>query len=258
MKSTLVTCILVVAQVTTCAAQKADIDYQDGVLVGSITENAGTSCSSYRTVNGQVDDNGKITGRSDSSGGCVNTVTFFYTVRVGETIFTLRQTFTTSEKTMASSSALFMKQSVLADEHPGAQFKIRIEDGTAHVKIGGRESVYRIVAESLAPLNNHLELAPPSSPESGAALNPLPSKVALSPETSKAVLDISSAPPGAEIEIDGAFVGNTPSSIDVPPGSHRVSISKEGFVGWERIIKVLPGHPSVSPELQPVESANPR
>jgi len=252
MKSTLVTCILVVAQVGTCAAQKADIDYQDGVLVGSITENTGTTCSG--TVNGQVDDNGNITGRSESSGNCVNTVTHFYTVRVGETIITLRRTVTTSGKAMALATmgGAFMNQSVLADEHPGAQFKIRIEDGSAHVKIGGRESVYRIVAESLAPTNNDLEPDSPSSLESGAALNPLPSKVALSPETPKAVLDISSAPPGAEIEIDGAFVGNTPSSIDVPPGVHKVSISKKGFVGWERTIKVLPGHASVSPELQPV------
>ena len=252
MKSTLVTCILVVAQVGTCAAQKADIDYQDGVLVGSITENTGTNCSG--TVNGQVDDNGNITGRSESSGNCVNTVTHFYTVRVGETIITLRRTVTTSGKAMALATmgGAFMNQSVLADEHPGAQFKIRIEDGSAHVKIGGRESVYRIVAESLAPTNNDLEPDSPSSLESGAALNPLPSKVALSPETPKAVLDISSAPPGAEIQIDGAFVGNTPSSIDVPPGGHKVSISKKGFVGWERTIKVLPGHASVSPELQPV------
>jgi hypothetical protein len=252
MKSTLVTCILVVAQVSTCAAQKADFDYQDGVLVGSITENTGTHCSG--TVNGQVDDNGNITGRSESSGNCINTVTHFYTVRVGETIITLRRTVTTSGKTMALATmgnALFINQSVLADEHPGAQFKIRIEDGSAHVKIGGRESIYRIVAESPAPTNDNLEPASPSSLESEEALDPLPSKVALSPETPKAVLDISSAPPGAEIEIDGAFVGNTPSSIDVPPGGHKVSISKKGFVGWERTIKVLPGHASVSPELQP-------
>jgi len=31
---------------------------------------------------------------------------------------------------------------------------------------------------------------------------------------------IDSTPPGADIEIDGAFVGNTPSSVAVAMGSH--------------------------------------
>src|SRR5439155_4021163 len=45
-------------------------------------------------------------------------------------------------------------------------------------------------------------------------------------------LDIASTPPGADIEIDGKFVGNTPSSISVAPGDHKISIKKSGFTEW--------------------------
>jgi hypothetical protein len=72
------------------------------------------------------------------------------------------------------------------------------------------------------------------------------------------VLDISSTPAGAEIEIDGAFVGNTPSSVDVSPGEHSIRISKKGFVSWVKTLKAMPGHASVSPELQPTESTKPQ
>jgi hypothetical protein len=76
--------------------------------------------------------------------------------------------------------------------------------------------------------------------------------------TSNSVLDISSTPAGAEIEIDEAFVGNTPSSVEVSPGEHSIRISKKGFVSWVKTLKAMPGHASVSPELQPTESTKPQ
>jgi PEGA domain len=72
------------------------------------------------------------------------------------------------------------------------------------------------------------------------------------------VLDISSTPGATEIEIDGAFVGNTAASIEVSPGDHIVRITKQGFAPWERKIKAMPGHASVSPELQPTGNTKPQ
>jgi hypothetical protein len=74
---------------------------------------------------------------------------------------------------------------------------------------------------------------------------------------SNSVLEISSTPSGAEIEIDGAFVGNTPSSVEVSPGEHSIKLSKRGFVSWEKKLKAMPGHASVSLELQASGSATP-
>jgi hypothetical protein len=254
MKYTLALCLLVAAvQVPTQAAEKVAIEYQDGVLISSRTESTGSSCSSSGTVNGTVDDNGNVNGTSHSSGGCENIVTHFYTVRVGDETFTLRRTFTGSQRTLAMATlgwgALFMKQSVLAGQRPGTQFKIGIENGTAHVKLGKRESLYRIVGESLTPTNDRMSANPPERDPK----NP-PLQVAPVPESPKSILDISSTPAGAEIEIDGTFVGNTPSSIEVPPGEHRVSISKKGFDSWQRTIKVMPGHPTIAAELVPAGS----
>jgi len=59
------------------------------------------------------------------------------------------------------------------------------------------------------------------------------------PSTGK--IAVSSVPDGADIEIDGAFVGNTPSEVQLPEGDHTVSVQKTGFKIWERKLKVSAG-----------------
>jgi hypothetical protein len=54
-------------------------------------------------------------------------------------------------------------------------------------------------------------------------------------------LSIASAPDGADIEIDGSFVGNTPSDVQVSEGDHVVTVKKSGFKDWERKLKVSAG-----------------
>ncbi len=56
-----------------------------------------------------------------------------------------------------------------------------------------------------------------------------------------AKLQLESDPPGADIEIDGSFVGNTPSDVQVAEGDHTVTIKKTGFKDWERKLKVSGG-----------------
>jgi len=69
-------------------------------------------------------------------------------------------------------------------------------------------------------------------------------------ETDSTKLSIASNPAGADIEIDGAFVGNTPSTIDVPAGDHMVTVSKTGFKNWERKLKASGGNVSLNVELE--------
>src|ERR1700676_30238 len=54
-------------------------------------------------------------------------------------------------------------------------------------------------------------------------------------------LDISSTPPNADIEVDGSFIGNTPSSFGLASGEHTVKISKNGYKPWERKVKTSTG-----------------
>jgi hypothetical protein len=65
------------------------------------------------------------------------------------------------------------------------------------------------------------------------------------------LVDISSTPAGGDIEIDGKFIGDTPSSISLTPGEHEVAIKKSGFAPWDKKISVSTGHINLSPELTP-------
>jgi hypothetical protein len=73
-----------------------------------------------------------------------------------------------------------------------------------------------------------------AAPQSPAAPAP-----AATPTTAK--LSVASIPDGADIEVDGSFVGNTPSDIDVPAGEHTVTVKKSGFQTWEKKLKVSGG-----------------
>jgi len=76
--------------------------------------------------------------------------------------------------------------------------------------------------------------APPVSPDQGAA----------------AELEVSSTPDAADIEIDGNFVGSTPSTMGVAAGPHQLSVKKAGFKPWERKITVSSGHIKIDATLE--------
>jgi hypothetical protein len=66
-----------------------------------------------------------------------------------------------------------------------------------------------------------------------------------------AEVEINSNQPGADIEIDGSFVGNTPSTIKLTPVAHTLTVKKAGFKPWERKMNVSGGHINVSATLEP-------
>ena len=49
---------------------------------------------------------------------------------------------------------------------------------------------------------------------------------------------IASEPAGAEIYVDGKFVGQTPSTIHLASGVHRVAVKAGGKKSWERELEV--------------------
>lgn len=63
-------------------------------------------------------------------------------------------------------------------------------------------------------------------------------------------LSVSSNPAGADIEVDGNFVGNTPSTIDVASGQHTVVVKKTGYKDWSRALKVSGGTVNLSVEFE--------
>jgi hypothetical protein len=65
-----------------------------------------------------------------------------------------------------------------------------------------------------------------------------------------AKLDVSSTPAGADIEIDGAFAGSTPSSLSLSSGDHTVAVKKNGYKAWERKIKITGGNINLAADLE--------
>ena len=68
--------------------------------------------------------------------------------------------------------------------------------------------------------------------------------------SSQASVLIDSTPPGADIEIDGSFVGNTPSTIPFSPGMHKIVVKKKGFASWDKTINVNGGTIHLNAELE--------
>lgn len=58
---------------------------------------------------------------------------------------------------------------------------------------------------------------------------------------SSAKIQLESDPPGADIELDGSFVGDTPSDVQVAEGDHTIKVKKPGFKDWDRTLKVSAG-----------------
>ena len=77
-----------------------------------------------------------------------------------------------------------------------------------------------------------------------AAVNPAPATAA------QVQLQVTSTPDGADIEIDGGFVGDTPSTVGVAPGQRQLSVKKTGFKTWERKITVSSGQVNVNAVLE--------
>lgn len=56
-----------------------------------------------------------------------------------------------------------------------------------------------------------------------------------------AKVSVSSVPDGAEVYVDGSFVGSTPSVLPLPPGSYKLEVRSAGYKSWSRDIKALSG-----------------
>ena len=67
-----------------------------------------------------------------------------------------------------------------------------------------------------------------------------------------ASLTMESTVPGADIEIDGSFVGSTPSTVSVTPGQHTIVVKKKGYADWSKTMYVSGSGVRVSAEMEKV------
>lgn len=60
-------------------------------------------------------------------------------------------------------------------------------------------------------------------------------------ETAKGAVNVSSNPAGADVAVDGDFVGNSPASLKLAPGKHTITVKMSGYKDWSREITVQAG-----------------
>lgn len=61
------------------------------------------------------------------------------------------------------------------------------------------------------------------------------------PETQKGAVNVSSNPAGADVTVDGDFVGNSPAALKLAPGKHTITVKMAGYKDWSREITVQAG-----------------
>jgi hypothetical protein len=61
------------------------------------------------------------------------------------------------------------------------------------------------------------------------------------PSQPPASIIVKSTPPGCDINVDGKYMGSTPSTIQLAAGDHLVSIEKENLTPWQRTMTVTAG-----------------
>jgi hypothetical protein len=71
--------------------------------------------------------------------------------------------------------------------------------------------------------------------------------------TNSGEIAVGFTPAGTDVELDGTFIGSTPSTIDVTAGDHTVTLKKTGFKTWERMLKVSTGKIQISADLESAE-----
>jgi hypothetical protein len=94
------------------------------------------------------------------------------------------------------------------------------------------------IAATLQPLSRVSNGSLRNSSTAGREVTPL---APAAPATDNGSIEIVSDQPGADIYIDGQFVGQTPSTLHLPSGSHRIEVRSSGSATWARDLNVLKG-----------------
>jgi hypothetical protein len=57
-------------------------------------------------------------------------------------------------------------------------------------------------------------------------------------DADKGAVNVSSNPPGADVLLDGNFVGNSPAALKLSAGKHTITVKMSGYADWTREISV--------------------
>lgn len=104
------------------------------------------------------------------------------------------------------------------------------------VSVAGKEREF-------VPVGVKTEVTKGESEETGAEARTPATKPATGTPAEAATggVNVSSNPSGADVSVDGEFVGNSPAALKLAPGKHTVGVKMAGYKDWSREITVHSG-----------------
>lgn len=121
---------------------------------------------------------------------------------------------------------------------------VRRGDTSAEVKIETGIAVYNAWTEIWRSLPSSGNLEKETFDAIQSRLDSMPAATA-SPEGggggADGTVSLSSRPDKSEVEVDGAFIGQTPVKLTLPPGKHTIRVTRKGYGEWTRTLQVMPG-----------------
>ncbi len=101
-------------------------------------------------------------------------------------------------------------------------------------ELGGQSTQKVAVKPEAPPVVAPPVAAPP-------AVAPPAPPVASAPPKDYGTVAVTCSIESADVTVDGAFVGNLPASLRLPPGKHTVQVTMSGYQPWSRDITVMAG-----------------
>jgi hypothetical protein len=151
--------------------------------------------------------------------------------------------FTFSTGASAFSQGFIANASIEPTADGGCTLTINVQkkdSGSLDFDAGDRmaDKFFDQVTEELAGETKQAAEVKPAAPPVA-----IPASVVATPVPSSApgTVTVSTTPAGADISVDGNFVGNAPADLKLPPGKHSVAVSLDGFKTWSRDITILAG-----------------
>jgi len=142
---------------------------------------------------------------------------------------------------------------VVLDHEGGKSFVLRKNK----VAVFDRRSGDLVVSHSTRSLGNSVqdacEAVTKHWQEHGAEMRSADMRLENQPTNGHTKLSIGSNPDGAEIDVDGAFMGNAPAVLELEPGDHTITLRKAGYRLWQRKMRVSGGQARLNGALEPVD-----
>ena len=134
---------------------------------------------------------------------------------------------------------------------PAAPFFLFMHGKDVTIPKGTEITTYINGDMNLDPAKFSAAPATPSATASGTAQHDVQHPPSSVLGADLATVLVKSTPDGADITMDGKFVGSTPSTIRLSPGDHSLVLEKTGYKAWQRTITVSPGSAiSIGPTLE--------